>query len=197
MKNKKTVTKKIKEIMSKFLDPARIVLGWDIKEGNYIADLGCGGGYFTIPMAKIVGQKGKIFAVDILESSLESVRSQAYLEKLSNISYLRADLEKKNSLEEWVKKSSCQIVLLANTLHSSSHQKTVIAEARRLLGSSGRLIVVDWKSEKDTQLKNFGPPTDFRLNEQKIKTMINKNGFSFEKKFEAGQFHFGLIFKKQ
>lgn len=197
MKKKKNVTKKIKEIMVNFLDPTSTVLEWDVKEGSHIADLGCGGGYFTLPLAHLVGQKGKIFAVDILESSLESVRSRAYLEKLSNINYIRTNLEKKNSLKEWIKNSDCQMVLLANTLHSSLHQSKIITEAHRLLDSSGKLIVIDWKNEKSNRLKNFGPPANYRLNEQKLKEMIIETGFSFEKKFEAGKFHFGLIFNKK
>ncbi len=197
MPKKQKVAEKIKKITLNFLDPAETILKWGIKEGDLIADLGCGGGYFTIPMARLVGQKGKVFAVDILESSLESVRGRAYLEKLNNISYLRINLDKKNSLVEWIKNSSCQIALLANTLHSSSHQKTIIEEAYRLLDPSGKLIIIDWKNEKNTRLKNFGPAIDYRLNRQKLKEMVVKTGFSFQKNFETSKFHFGLIFNKK
>ncbi|HET7318607.1 MAG TPA: class I SAM-dependent methyltransferase, partial [Nitrospirota bacterium] len=53
-----------------FQDPEKIV-GPFVREGMTVADIGCGMGYFTIPMARIVGAKGTVFAVDIQERMLE------------------------------------------------------------------------------------------------------------------------------
>jgi ubiquinone/menaquinone biosynthesis C-methylase UbiE len=53
-----------------FQEPEKIV-GPYVQEGMTIADLGCGMGYFTIPMAKLVGDKGTVIAVDLQEKMLE------------------------------------------------------------------------------------------------------------------------------
>ena len=50
----------------------------ELKFGHQVADLGCGGaGYFTLPAARLVGSRGKVYAVDILKTALEGVLSKA------------------------------------------------------------------------------------------------------------------------
>ena len=63
------------------LDPAfdstpRKIVGPYIQEGNTVIDMGCGPGYFTIDMAKMVGPKGRVIAVDIQAKMLARVRKK-------------------------------------------------------------------------------------------------------------------------
>ncbi len=48
-----------------------------VSEGKVVADLGCGPGYFTLPLAKIVGQRGKVYAVDFDAKQIERVKEKA------------------------------------------------------------------------------------------------------------------------
>lgn len=190
------ITNQIREIGGGFIDPESVVAEWGIKEGENIADLGCGGGYFTIPMAKIVGQEGKVFAVDVIEGSLEALKSRAYLERLNNVTVIRADIERKNSLSKWVKAGECQKVILANLLYTSSKKKAIINEAKRILSFKGKLIVIEWDKKIKSRIRNFGPSFDSRLSKKELINLITQKELMFENEFEAGEFHFGMIFKK-
>src|ERR1051325_2669602 len=56
-----------------------------IKPGDAVVDLGCGSGYLTFPMAKMVGAKGKVYAVDIQEEMLDIVRKRMKEKGLKNV----------------------------------------------------------------------------------------------------------------
>lgn len=53
------------------------ILGSYVREGDQVLDIGSGMGYFTIPLARMVGDKGQVIAIDVQEKMLEKVRSRA------------------------------------------------------------------------------------------------------------------------
>ena len=173
-----------------FLDPERIVDGFGIEEGMQIADFGCGAGYFTISLAEKTGPSGKVYALDILENALDSVRTKARTSGLDNIEIIRTNLEiiGSSSLSD----ASQDMVLLANILFQSVKREGIFKEAGRVLKNGGKLILIDWK--KGTG--GFGPPDDLRLDPAETQKTAHKQGFEFEHQLDAGIFHFGLIFKK-
>ena len=172
-----------------FLNPEKALEEFGIKEGMKIADFGCGAGYFAILTAKAVGETGIIYAVDVLKTALESVRSTAKAEGLLNIKTVWANLEIKggSSLED----ESVDIVLLANILFQSTKKAAIIKEARRVVKKGGKMIVIDWKKDQP-----MGPPQDLIVSEDLIKDLAEKEGFRLERKFSAGDRHWGIIFVK-
>ncbi|PVU73860.1 hypothetical protein DDW07_00940, partial [Acidilobus sp. SCGC AC-742_E15] len=108
----------------------------DLKEGMIVADLGSGPGRFTIPIAKAVGAKGKVYAIDIDEGSLKELSEAARSEGLSNVETIRADLTKGIPLPE----SHLDLVFMANVLHDLVHSGTgdfIIKEVERVLKPGG------------------------------------------------------------
>ena len=85
-----------------------------IEKGQIILDFGCGSGYYTIPAAKIVGDKGKVYALDQYGSYLREVRQRAEWEKLKNIQIIETSGELKIPLED----ESVDVILLYDVLHS-------------------------------------------------------------------------------
>ena len=172
------------------MNPESIVEFFDIQPGMKIADFGSGSGYFTILMAKKVGDNGLVTALDILESALESVRAKASVNNLNNLQTVRADLEVLggSSLAD----NSQDIVLLANVLFQSRKRMEVIQEAKRVLAPGGFLIFIDWKRGGG----GLGPPEANRVDAGEIKTILQNQGLGFVREIDAGAFHFGLIYKK-
>lgn len=173
------------------MDPDKIVGYFGLAEGMRAADFGSGAGYFTILMAKRVGDSGVVTAVDILDSSLETLRAKANLGGLGNIQTVRADLGVfgSSSLAE----NSQDTVLVANILFQNTDKRPIILEAQRVLKPSGSLIVIDWR--KGTG--GFGPPDDLRMDEEEMKQIVLANGgLQYNREIDAGIFHYGMIFRK-
>jgi len=59
-----------------FQDPGKLVSSF-VSSGDVAADLGCGPGYFTLPMARAVGPRGKVFAVDFDEKAIQRLKERA------------------------------------------------------------------------------------------------------------------------
>jgi len=172
-----------------FLKPEETIKELSIKQGMRIADFGCGAGYFTIPLAEMVGQKGKVYAFDILKTALESVRSRAKSAGLLNIETVWSNLETLNASK--LKNESIDLVLLANILFQSSKKADIIKEATRILKKGGKMVVIEWKENQP-----MGPPEKLIVDKNLIREMIEKEGLKFDKQFPAGERHWGMVFIK-
>lgn len=69
----------------KLFEPPQRVIGPYVKKGQVVADLGCGPGYYTIPMAEIVGSEGKVYAVDLGKHSIRTLEKKAKKHGYRNI----------------------------------------------------------------------------------------------------------------
>ena len=172
------------------MNPETTVTGFGIQPGMKIADFGAGTGFFTILMAKLVGETGQVTALDVLEPALESIRTQAKAEGLANIQTVRSNLEVVGSSN--LAEGSQDLVLVKNMLFQSPNKAEIISEARRVLRPEGRLIVIDWKKGAG----GLGPPDDLRSDESAISALVAGAGLTAVSSFPPDAFHFGLIFKK-
>ncbi len=172
------------------MDPQRIAGHFGVTPGMKIADFGSGAGYFTIILGKIVGENGVVSAIDIMDSALETLRAKAKAEGLRNIETVRSNLEIQGG--SGLNNDSQDMVLLANILFQNPDKAPIIAEAKRVLKPNGNLIVIDW--QKGTN--GFGPPDNLRTSSEEMRQLVVGNGFQFANEIDAGNFHFGLIFRK-
>jgi ubiquinone/menaquinone biosynthesis C-methylase UbiE len=172
-----------------FLDPKETIKQLNIEKGMLIADFGCGAGYFTIPLAKIVGEQGKIYALDVLDTALESVRSRAKIEGLLNIETRRCNLE--ILAGSGITNNSVDWVLLHNILFQSDNKDDIIKEAARILKKGGKISIIDWKENQP-----MGPSKELVVFPDAIKKIAEDCGLKFRSEMNVDNFHWGIIFAK-
>jgi len=173
-----------------FINPEKVIGQLDVKPGMIVADFGCGHGYFALPLAKMVSPEGRVWAIDVLAEALEAVRSRAQLEGAVNIETVRGDLEaaKGSRLSE----NFADLVLLHNVLFQSQKKSAIIKEAKRVLKIGGTFVLVDWRKD----LAAIGPQSGWRLSFDEARALAQEESFVFNRVFDAGQYHYGLIFIK-
>jgi ubiquinone/menaquinone biosynthesis C-methylase UbiE len=174
----------------KFIDPELVVSQLDISEGAKVADFGCGTGYFSLALARKIGEEGIVYALDILPQRLEAVNSSAKNLNLTNIIARRVNLENTNgsSLEE----NSMDLVVLKDMLFQNKKKKDILSEAKRVLKDGGRALVVEWRVENAT----IGPERQLRLSKEALFEITQQVGLSVLKELNVGNFHFGVLFLK-
>lgn len=162
-----------------------------IEDKMKVADLGCGSsGHFVFPAAKMVGKKGVVYAVDILRSALETINKRARAENLANIKTVWSNLEIFGATK--IEPASLDVAMLINTLYQSHKRVEILRETIRLMKKSGKLIVVEWKNIATP----FGPPAEERVKKELLDNGAKKLGLHQEEEFDAGQYHYGLIYVK-
>jgi ubiquinone/menaquinone biosynthesis C-methylase UbiE len=173
-----------------FLNPQKVLNQLEIQSPSKIAHFGCGHGYFTIPLAKMVGKEGQIFAIDILNEALGEVKEKATQEGIGNIETLRGNLEVPGGSK--LPDNSCDMVLLANILFQSNKKADIIKEARRVLKPGGKMMIIDWQPTGTTLTSDSG----WRISQGEAERLATEKNFAFDREFDAGDFHYGLIFRK-
>lgn len=119
--------------------PGKIV-GPYIQEGNTVIDMGCGPGYFTIDMAKMVGPKGRVVAVDIQAKMLERVRKKAQRHAVAE----RIDFHKAGD-EHVGLNQRADFILAFYMIHEVPDMTHTLKEMKALLKSGGKILAVEPK----------------------------------------------------
>jgi ubiquinone/menaquinone biosynthesis C-methylase UbiE len=135
------------------LKPEELLRELGLKQGNTMADIGCGPGFFTIPAAKIVGPKGRVIAADIQGEMLTAVRSAIMEQHFTNVV-----LVKTSDTHISVAPESCDFVLLAFVLHEIGQRATFLHQAARLLKPEAHLVVLETTTEHQENVQPQNTP---------------------------------------
>jgi len=174
------------------LNPVEVFKKIGLGLGMTVGDFGCGGAaHFTLPAARIVGNRGVVWAVDILKSALSSVVSKARLAGLGNIRTVWSNLEIFGATKV-VPDNSVDVGLIVNVIHQTQKPLSVLKEAGRMIKTGGKLTVIDWKTGR----ASFGPSERQLVLPDRVKQMASELKLTAGEEFEAGPFHYGLVLVK-
>jgi len=151
------------------LDPLRLISLLPIMSHHWVADIGCGPGYFSVPFAKYLFD-GKLFALDVQKKMLDATEKALKEARLTNTE-LMLSKETKIPIEDEVLDGA----VASFVLQEASRPSVLLKEAKRCLKKSGWLIILEWhKREMDE-----GPPLSQRISEGELRKMTDKLGFRF------------------
>jgi ubiquinone/menaquinone biosynthesis C-methylase UbiE len=174
----------------KFADPQSIVNQLEIDSGMSVADFGCGAGFFSLPIAKKVGEEGKVYALDVLSDKLEAVQSQAKILNLTNIITQRVNLEAPGGSK--LEAESVDWVIMKDMLFQNKGKDKILEEAKRILKKGGQVLIIEWNKEDSS----IGPEKELRIFKETLVDLSKQNGWTMDREIEVGTFHYGLILKK-
>lgn len=173
--------------MNGFVNPEEVLNQLELHKEMTAADFGSGSGGWAIPLAKKL-EDGKVYAIDVLEEPLSALKSKAKIERISNIETIRSNIEGKEG--STLKENLLDLVLMTNLLFEVENKKVVFEEAKKVLKNNSKILIVDWKPESPV-----GPKGE-RISSDEVKKLAKKAGFILEKDFQAGDYHYGLVFTK-
>jgi len=169
------------------LPPEETLIKLGLHKGDIIADIGCGIGYFTIPASKIVGESGKVFAMDILPEMLQDVGEKI---KDNNISNIEIILTEENDLK--LEDNKITIAFISTVLHEADEKENFLNEIKRIISPNGRIAIVEWQKINS----EFGPPIDHRLDKVDLIKILDSLEFSNILTIDIGENFYGLIAEK-
>lgn len=121
----------------RFFEPMKIIQGADICPGENVLEVGCGTGYFTIPMARFIGKKGSLTAIDILQKSIETVIMKVQVANLQNVHVFKGD-----ALNIHLESGSMDAIILFGVIPAPMlPMDKLLPEMHRILKPSGKISV--------------------------------------------------------
>jgi len=153
-----------------FLPRMDILKEVGIKPGFHVLDYGCGPGSYIIPLAELVGESGKIYALDIHPLAIQKVQYIASKKQLKNVEAILSDCQ--TGLPD----NTLEVVLLYDAFHHLSDPDMVLKELHRVLKPDGILSLSDHHLKENEIVSGVTNGGLFRLLKkgQRAYTFLNK-----------------------
>jgi len=168
----------------KVQNPEQILQAIGLREGMSFVDLGSNDGFFSVPAAKIVGNTGSIYALDINQQAIDALDI-----KLQSINYKNYQLKCAKAEEVVFNDHIADIVFLGTVLHDFMDPLEVLKNAKKLLKNKGIFVNLDWR-KKDTKL---GPPLEIRFSTKYAAKLIEQAGFKIKSSENLSELYYLII----
>lgn len=172
-----------------FADPKKTLERFHLGEGMRVAELGAGTGAWSIAAAQLVGESGRVIAIDI-QKDLVSKASHNAQDAGVSIEVLWGDLEKLGGSK--IADAAVDSVIIANTLFQIQKKEVFAQEAARILRKGGKVLLIDWSES----FGGLGPQSQHIVPQFTAEKIFTEAGFSLEETIPAGDHHYGLVFRK-
>jgi len=158
-----------------------------IQPGMNVADVGAGTGYMTLRMARRVGPKGHVWAVDIQPAMLERLTENARKAELTNIeTVLGTEADPK------LPSASMDLVIMVDVYHELSRPQEMLHSIRACLKPDGRLVLVEYKKEDPA----IPIRPDHKMTLADIKAEVEAEGYKLDKVIDTLARQHIVIFKE-
>jgi ubiquinone/menaquinone biosynthesis C-methylase UbiE len=169
------------------LDPFFILNFMNIEPYDHVADIGCGPGFFTIPLAKYLVY-GKLYALDVEQEMLDALDLRVKEAKLGNV-----DLLKCTGSDFLLQTGSLDGVFLAFVVHHPDNRLGFLKAAKDLLKPKGWCTILEWyRRETET-----GPELAQRIEPDELASLAEEAGFRFDSWRDINGQHYMAMLKKQ
>ncbi|MEW6599671.1 MAG: methyltransferase domain-containing protein [Nitrospirota bacterium] len=151
----------------KWQKPAEVVKAMNLREGDVVADIGAGTGYFTRHIAVAVGPSGKALGLDIEPGMVEYMKEDA---KKLNLNNYEARVVRTDDPE--LAPHSVDVIFLCDTYHHIENRVEYFSNIIPSLKPGGRVVVVDFIKDSD-----FGPPRDHKMAQEVVVDELQRAGY--------------------
>lgn len=114
----------------------------DVRPGQVICDLGCGNGFYTLELARMVGPRGIVYAVDIQPEMLHMLAENAAAAGLQNIRPVLG-----TPIDPRLPAGKIDVALCVDVYHEFSHPEAMLERIRQSLAPTGRLVLAEFRGE--------------------------------------------------
>ena len=167
--------------------PEKVANYLGIKEGDVIADIGAGSGYFTVFLSKKAGNNGKVLACDIEKGMINYIKERIKKENLKNVVPVLCKPD-----DPMLSPSSADLVFICDTYHHIEKRNEYLKLLKKYSKPEGRIAIIDYQ-KKETP---HGPPLSMRISKEDIVKEITDAGYKLEAEFFFLPYQYFMIFIK-
>jgi ubiquinone/menaquinone biosynthesis C-methylase UbiE len=158
-----------------------------IKPGQSVCDMGCGNGFYTLELARLVGEHGQVVAVDIQPEMLALLKARADEERIENIEPVLGTL-----VDPHLAPESLDLVLMVDVYHEFSHPEEMLRAIRASLKPTGRVALAEFRGEDDrVPIKPL-----HKMTKPQIMKEFEPNGFRLVRQFDKLPWQHLMFFQR-
>jgi len=166
--------------------PAEVLRFLALHAGSRVADLGAGTGYFTIPLAHAVGERGKVYAIDVEPGLVEHLRHRSEAEGVASV--VEPVLAAPD--DPGLTKGSVDLILVCDTWHHIDARLRYLDKLDASLAPEGRLAILDFREGE----LPVGPPAAHKLSRQQVIDELTQAGWRLKAEFAELPYQYLLVF---
>ncbi len=166
--------------------PAEVVKALQIREGEVVADIGAGSGYFTLPLARAVGKMGRVYAVDINPDLIRHLNRRIRDLKVGNVVSVLCAPD-----DPLLCDGSVDRFFICDTWHHIEGHPKYLALLKKMLKPGGQVVMVDFKKVKTP----VGPPMEMRIARDDLVQEMETNGFRLAEEHTFLEYQYFLVFE--
>lgn len=158
--------------------PGELIKLMNIQAGSQVADIGCHEGYMSYKLSKVVGDKGKVYAVDVDQSKLDKLKKSVEESATKNISVVRGEYDNPKLPD-----NALDAVIILDTYHEMDDHDKILEHIRAALKPGGKLLLCEPIAEQRRNLKRSEQEGKHELGMNFALDDLEKAGFkiSFQK----------------
>ena len=162
------------------LDPFRVLSHCPVNQRDTVADLGCGPGFFTLPLAKFL-VNGKVYALDTSDEMIEACQNRVDQARMGNVEVLKC-----GEYKFPVSPASIDGLFIAFVVHHPSDRERFLAAAKEMLKPGGWCFILEWH-KRETE---SGPPQQARITPDELRQIAQNSGFRFQSSRDLNNEHY-------
>lgn len=167
--------------------PSEVIKQLGLKPGMVVCDMGCGNGFYSLTMAKLVAPEGKVLAVDIQPEMLHLLELRANEEGVKNIEPVLSTI-----IDPKLPKESVDLLLMVDVYHEFSHPQLMLEKIRESLKPDGLVALLEYREEDRTvPIKPL-----HKMSKRQIMKEYRANGFQIAKQYDDLPWQHLMFFKK-
>ena len=158
-----------------------------VKPGMVVCDMGCGNGYHTLPLAGMVGETGKVYAVDVQPEMIEMLQANIEKKGLKNIVPITSLYH-----DPKLPPNTCDMIVMVDVYHEFSHPVQMLAGMRAALKPDGQLVLAEYRAEDES----VPIKPEHKMSKAQINKEMNANGFKLVREFDGLPWQHLMFFGK-
>ena len=169
-----------------YQEPGDVLAALDLRQGEVIADIGAGPGYFTLRFARAVGDQGKVYAVDVSPDMVRHLNRRLRDEGIHNVVTVLADPD-----DPLLPPASIDRFVIVNTWHHIEDQPGYLAKLKRMLRPGGQVVHIDFQ-KRDLPV---GPPTAMKIARGDMIEQMETAGYRLAAEHDVLPYQYFLVFE--
>jgi len=165
--------------------PQEVMGALGLKAGEVIADIGAGSGYFTFRLAHHVGDRGKVYAVDVSPDMIRHINRRIRELKAKNVVSILADPD-----DPLLPEGSVDRFFFSDSWHHIENQTKYLSLMKKILKPGGEIIMIDFHKKE----LPVGPPMQMKIAREDLIKQMGTNRFRLTKEHTFLPYQYYLVF---